>query len=89
MDNYDNYITGLYNEDSPMNQEELDLEPEEILSLKEAYDTGYEHLFDERLEDLKRDLNELNQFIEDLSKDSKSGGYIIIGKKLTKIISEI
>jgi len=89
MENYDDYITGLHDSDSPINFKQLDLEPEKILSLKEAYDTGHEHLFDERLEDLKRDLNKLNQFIEDLGRDSKSGGYIIIGKKLTKIINEI
>ena len=89
MENYDDYITGLHDEYSPMNQKELEDEPEEILSLKKAYDTGYEHLFDERLEDLKRDLNNLNQFIEDLSKNSKSAGFMIINKRLTKIISEI
>jgi len=89
MENYDDYITGLMDENSPMNQKEIEVEIEEELSLKEAYDTGHEHIFDQELQDLRLELNNLKDFADSLSKISTSAGYGIISKRLTKIINKI
>lgn len=65
MNNYDNYITGMYDSNSPMNQSELPLEPiRQFETLSDAYVNGDTEEFANFQEQLIEDANFLLYTLE-------------------------
>jgi hypothetical protein len=82
MNNYDNFITGLYDSNSPMNQKEVNPEPEHIwANLTEAYESGYEDIFKEKQAEILEDAQLLRYAMESID----SGLVGLLDKLITKL----
>lgn len=65
MNDYDNYVTGLHDSNSPMNQKEVSPEPVHTWkNLTEAYESGYEDVFKEKQAEILEDANFLLYALE-------------------------
>lgn len=63
--NYDEYITGLYDPTSPMNQKEVAPEPIHTWgNLTEAYASGHEQVFKDKQSEILNQLYELRYILE-------------------------
>lgn len=61
----DEYKEGMFDENSPINQKEVDAEPVHTWNnLTEAYDSGHEHIFKEMQTELLQDCNLLRYAME-------------------------
>lgn len=82
MNNYDNFITGLHDENSPMNQKEVTPEPVRTWSdLTEAYDSGHDHVFKELQAEILEDAELLKYAMESVD----SGLVGMLNKIITKL----
>ncbi len=80
--NYDEYKEGLFDENSPINQKEIEAElVYNWNNLTEAYDSGHEHVFKEMQTELLQDCNLLRYALESVD----SG---LVGR-LNKIIEKL
>lgn len=95
MNNYDNYITGLYNSDSPMNQPETEAEKVTVTEFLE--NELNQHLYKDFLSDYKdtvKQIYQTNKIIAEIEENQRLLPFdsdeqqelIQLKNKLTKLI---
>ncbi len=82
--NLDEYKEGLYDNDSPINQKEVESPNEEDLTLREAFESGHERLFYKSISELILEIEAIKEGL-----DNNWGYSIIFKRKLNKLLEKL